>query len=98
MIFLIASGRDGGDNGEPVFFTVPWSPSIEARGQMPGRVYARLRMLREILIATEVLPTFCAMTEDQVFAEALCTQGFGICSALGVTLARRIMLELGMLP
>ena len=98
MILLIAAGRDGGDNGEPVFFTVPWSPSIEARGQMPGKVFARLRFLREILVATGGLSEFCALTEDQVLLRAMNTDGYGICSALGVTLARRIMLELGMLP
>ncbi len=98
MIFLIASRRDGGDNGEPVFFTVPWSPSIEARGQMPGKVFARLRLLREVLVASGDLPTICAMTEDEVLFLAMSVHGCSVRSALGVTIARRIMLELGMLP
>lgn len=98
MIGLIAAGRDGGGHEPPVFFTVPWSPSIEARGEMPGKVMARLRLLREVLVSSGELPKFCTMTEREIVAMALNTPGYDVCAALGVTIARRIMLELGMLP
>lgn len=98
MIALIAAGRDGGGHGDPVFFTVPWSPSIAERGQLPGSVWGGIQMLHTVMrLMGEDLADFCRISEALLFTIALKEHGT-ITAAIGVVLARRIMLELGMLP
>lgn len=97
MIGLIAAGRDGGGDGSPVFFTVPWSPSVEARGQMPGAVYTRLRSLLDELQKSGLSREFGWMSESSLFMRVAGMPEYGLAGAVGVCLARRLMLELGLL-
>ena len=97
MIALIASGRGGGE-GPPVFFTVPWSPHIAERGEMPGRVWQKIIEFHAAIRVSEDAPSFTAMSEPALILQLLQRPEFDLRAALGITLARRIMLELGMLP
>lgn len=97
MIALVTAG--GGGDAAPVYFTVPWSPSIAARGQLPGRILNGLLVLRRHLsVDPEVLQRFTTLGELECMAIALTFPGYGLLDALGVTLARRLMLEIGLIP
>jgi hypothetical protein len=98
MIALVAAGREGGGDGGPVFHTVPWSPSIAERGELPGSIIQGLLELRALLLADRGdLETFARMTLPEVFMLVLTIPGYGYADALGVALARNVMAELGML-
>ena len=98
MIALIASGRGGGD-GPPVFFTVPWSPGIAERGEMPGAVFRAIRLLQAII--AEGTPAdrdyFLNLPSAALLLSALGIPGYDLKAAGGVLVARHLIRELGML-
>ena len=97
MILLVASGRGGGD-GPPVFFTVPWSPHIAERGEMPGRIFSTIRDLQMNLESgtAEERAAFLTMSDSGLLLLSLKVTGYDLAAAIGITVARRMMLELGM--
>lgn len=99
MIALVAAGREGGGDGGPVFHTVPWSPSIAERGQMPGSIIRKLLQLRRAMLEDGGgdLHRFARMTQTELIGVAITLPGYGLAGALGVMLARSLMAELGML-
>lgn len=98
MIFLVTAGRGGGGDGAPVYFTVPWSEAIAARGQMPGSIVKKLLEMQSVLMNEKGgLRTFRELTEPHVFMTAMGLPGYSLQCALGLTLCHRFLLELGML-
>jgi len=96
VIALVAAPRGGGDGG-PVFFTVPWSPSIQARGQMPGAVWRGI----ETLLASmgedrELKAAIGSLSDTAMFVFAMAAKRYDLTSALGVMITRHLMRELGM--
>lgn len=95
MLTLIAAGRDGSDPGPPVYFTVPWSPGIERRGQMPGNVWRSLMSLVEVLRRnSDAIRDFHELSDGMLIWSAIQTGRFTATEALGVMLARRTLVEL----
>lgn len=98
MIALVAAPRGGGD-GPPVFFTVPWSPSIAERGgQMPGHVLKALKMLVATVQHYGLLRQFALLSTRDLFPYAYTVCGQRPIMAAAMVLTRPLVLELGMLP
>lgn len=99
MLALVASGRGGGE-GKPVFFTVPWSPMIAERGQVPGELWSMLMRLVEILQRGDDTERrdFIFLSDGALSAKFILQRGYGLLETLGVVLARRLLRELEFLP
>jgi hypothetical protein len=90
MLALVAAGGRG-DDSPPVFFTVPWSPMIGERGELPGELLHRLLAL--VPMARAIGPR---LREPDVFRRVLIERG-SLVTALGITLAYRLLIDMGQL-
>lgn len=93
MLALIAAGRPGGDDGPPVYFTVPWSASIAERGQLPGEVYRSiLAFVRQLAPSDPKMLT----APDAILLLSALAAGWPWLGALGLLVARRVAVDLKM--
>jgi hypothetical protein len=95
MIALVAAGRGGG-GGTPAVITVPWFPSVEERGELPGYVH---RALMKVVDATRrhgITRSFLELSDSALFLE-LHAVGFPFHRALAMVASRNLMMELGLL-
>lgn len=101
MLALIAAGRDGGDSGPPVFFTVPWSPFIAERGQLPGDLFHAVREFVDKALPShgkdrETRRQFLHISNGALILACM-QAGWPLIAALGMTVARQITLDLQLL-
>lgn len=95
MILLVAAERGGGGDGQPVFITVPWSPSISARGQLPGSVYRSMMRLHGCVNLYGGWVAFRGLSDTELFMLTLAIDGYSFTGAMGVVIARHLLVELG---
>lgn len=99
MLLLVSAGRDGGGGGPPVYFTVPWSPHIAERGELPGECYQAVLVLLERLRAEpHEIREFREMGDTRLLMSLITVLGFPITVALGVLVARHLLTDLEMWP
>lgn len=98
MLALIAGGR-GGDSAPPVYSTVPWSPEIARRGQLPGQVWRAMKDLLALVDRYGLGDAFARMPEVTLLTTAVEMGGVpDLIRAMGLVAARRVLLDLELLP
>ena len=95
MLGLVAAGRGGGDHGPPVFFTVPWSPELAARGgHLPGSIWQTLVFFRDAILP--LIPDAHRLSDTGLFLLGLRLSRGDYITAGGYVAALRMLRELGL--
>lgn len=100
MLALVAAERGGGGDGSPVFFTVPWSPSIAERGgEMPGSFFHWLMKFVALAKSSpaDEVEAFLSASDATLAVRSIFVAGYGLTEAMAMLKARMFIVELGLL-